>query len=73
MIMYTIELNIKAVSDKLIEAMKVIGKNNDFEVFYHGSDQLVFSSDRGLNITKLIDELSNVCSVYGVDYVDLLI
>ena len=71
--MYTIELDISNVKVQLIDLMKQIGKNNDFEVFHHGSDRLVFKSDRGLNYSKLIRELDQVCQVYDVTYMDLLV
>ena len=71
--MYTIELNIKELDNRLIEAMRGIGTNNGFDIFNHGKDQLVFASDRGVNITKLIDELNRVCESYSVDYMRLLI
>lgn len=71
--MYTIELDISNVKVQLIDLMKQVGKNNDFEVFNHGSDRLVFKSDRGLNFSKLIRELDQVCQVYDVTYMDLLV
>lgn len=71
--MYTIELNIADIPVQLIDLMKQVGKNNEFETFHHGSDRLVFNSDRGLNFTKLIRELDQVCGVYDVDYVSLLV
>lgn len=71
--MYNIELNIKEIPVQLIDVMKQVGKNNEFKTFYHGSDHLVFDSDRGLKFSKLISELDQVCKVYNVDYVSLLV
>lgn len=71
--MYTIELNITGISDGLVKAMFIIGKNNQFDVFHHGYDRLVFTSDDGPYFTNLINELAWVCKVYGVDYVSLLV
>lgn len=71
--MYNIELNITGLSEALIETMKSIGSQNDFEVFHHGSDHLVFKSDRGLNFTQLINSLARVCQYYDVDYMSILV
>jgi len=71
--MYMVELNITDIPTQLVDAMKGIGANNEFETFHHGSDRLVFDSKSGRNFTNLINELSRVCAVYGVEYIDLLV
>lgn len=69
---YEIELNIKDLDERLIESMIKIGKGHEFEVFYHGKDHLVFTSNRGNEFADLINCLGNICAYYGVDYVNLL-
>lgn len=70
--MCNIELNVKSCTVELVHAMREIGENNGFRVHNHGWDRLVFESESGKNFTKLINELNNVCKVYGVQYVVLL-
>lgn len=69
---YTIELDVSTVSKAVIDILMNIGKNNDFDVFRQIDDVVVFTSDRGVNFTKLVMELSAVCELYGIDYFDLL-
>lgn len=69
---YTIELDVSAVSKAVIDILMNIGKNNDFDVFRQIDDVVVFTSDRGVNFTKLVMELSAVCELYGIDYFSLL-
>ena len=70
--MYNIELNIADLDVRLLNALRNIGKSNDFKVSNHGDDRLVFESDSDMNFTKLVDELANCCEAYGVNYVGLL-
>lgn len=70
--MYTVELCIKFCKVILVHYMEEIGKSNGFKVTHHGWDRLVFTSDSGVNFTKMINELSNLCETYGTNYVDLL-
>lgn len=69
---YTIELDVSTVSKAVIDILMNIGKNNDFDVFRQIDDVVVFTSDRGVNFTKLVMELSAVCELYGIDYFSLL-
>ena len=71
--MYTIELNIADCTVRLVDKMKTLGEENGFQVTHHGWDHLVFRSDRGINFTKLINELDMLCKYHGVDYVSLLV
>lgn len=71
--MFTVELNIDGLNERLVKDMTNIGANNGYKVFYHGYDHLVFTSDRGINFTNLVRGLSTVCEVYNVDYVSLLV
>lgn len=71
--MYTIEINITGINEKLVKIMAGIATNNGFDVMEHGKDHLVFTSDRGDRFTKMINELSRACELYGIDYVDLLV
>ena len=69
---YTIELDVSTISKTVTNALMNVGKNNDFDVFRQIDDVVVFTSDRGVNFTKLVMELSAVCELYGIDYVSLL-
>lgn len=69
---YTIELDVSTISKTVINALMNVGKNNDFDVFRQIDDVIVFTSDRGVNFTKLVMELSAVCELYGIDYFSLL-
>ena len=71
--MYKVSLNVTGIKFSVISIFMDIAKNNDFEVCFdtdHG--KLEFHSFSSKKFTKLIDELSNVCKVYGIDYVDML-
>ena len=70
--LYNVELNIKGLDERLIEHMKAIAKRYRYEAFNHGKDRLVFTSENGIGFTYMINEISNVCETYGVDYVSLL-
>ena len=70
--LWNIELNIKNITVDLAHKMIEIGESNGLEVWNHGWDRLVFESESGKNFTKLVNELDNVCKVYGVQYTDLL-
>lgn len=72
MIKYSIELNINNINTKLLYNLKEIAKNNGFETVERRLDVLTIESDSGINFTKVINEMGNVCKVYGVDYVSLL-
>lgn len=72
-LMYTIELDIGGLDQRLVKCMKAIGRNHDYDVFHHGYDRLVFTSDNFNDFTGLVNELSTVCKMYSVDYLDLLV
>ena len=69
---YTLELDVSTISKTVINALMNVGKNNDFDVFRQIDDIVVFTSDRGVNFTRLVMELSAVCELYGIDYFSLL-
>lgn len=69
---YTLELDVSTISKTVINALMNVGKNNDFDVFRQIDDIVVFTSDRGVNFTRLVMELSAVCERYGIDYFSLL-
>lgn len=69
---YTLELDVSTISKTVTNALMNVGKNNDFDVFRQIDDVVVFTSDRGVNFTKLVMELSAVCELYGIDYFSLL-
>lgn len=69
---YTLELDVSTISKTVINALMNVGKNNDFDAFRQIDDVVVFTSDRGVNFTKLVMELSAVCELYGIDYFSLL-
>ena len=69
---YTLELDVSTIPKTVIDILMNIGKNNDFDVFRQIDNVVVFTSDKGVNFTKLVMELSLVCEIYGIDYVSLL-
>ena len=69
---YTLELDVSTISKTVTNALMNVGKNNDFDVFRQIDDVVVFTSDRGVNFTRLVMELSAVCELYGIDYFSLL-
>lgn len=69
---YTLELDVSTISKTVTNALMNVGKNNDFDVFRQIDDIVVFTSDRGVNFTRLVMELSAVCELYGIDYFSLL-
>ena len=69
----TIEYNISKCSEKLIDCIKGILDFNGLKYDYHGKDRLVIIlRSSSWNLTRAINEISNVCEVYGTDYFDLL-
>lgn len=69
---YTLELNTKGLDIRLVNKFKLMAKNYSYEVVEHGPNRIVFTSDRGMSFTDLVNGISRLCTVYGVDYLSLL-
>lgn len=72
--MFNIELDVSGIhNEALIKALKHVGVMHNYDVFYHGRDRLVFNSAKFNGFTDMVNELSNVCQAYGINYVSLLV
>ena len=69
---YTLELNTKGLDARVVNKFKLMAKNYSYEVVEHGPNRIAFTSDRGISFTNLVDGISRLCEVYGVDYFSLL-
>jgi hypothetical protein len=70
--LYTIEYDITNIDEKLIENIKQIANDCSFDCQYHGKDRVVLTNDRGMRFTEMINRISRICDIYGVDYFSLL-
>lgn len=70
---YTIELHIEGLDERLIKCMKAIAREHDYDVYNHFSDNLVFASETFNDFTSMVNELARVCEMYNVEYVSLLV
>lgn len=70
---YTLEIDITGLNEDLVKTMREIGeKYDDFKVFNHGYDRLVFLSETG-KTPDLFNELVDACEMYNVNFMSLLV
>lgn len=69
---FDIELNIKKCTVELVHALEEFGAKNNYKVFHHGWDRLVFILDSTIEFIHVADELEAFCKSYGVEYENLL-
>lgn len=72
-LLYTIELKVKGLDEKLIKNFENIAKDHNYDAFYDGPDRLVIASERFNDFTGMVNQLSRVCDIYGVDYISMLV